>query len=85
MKIAYAKRETQPDRPTEIAWTASRNYIGRCLTYDGKERFIGKNHVQSVIKFGIDLVPAKPDEVPDAVRLHAEANMKKWIDENDYS
>lgn len=82
MKILYAKREVQPDSPDEIAWTASWSYAGRCLTYNGKERFIGRNHVQSVIKFGIDLIPAKADEVPSAVRLHAESNMSKLEDDD---
>ena len=75
MKILYAKRERTPDSLNEIAWTASRSYAGRCLTYNGRGEFIGTNHVQSVIKFGLDLTPATPDEVPDWLRQHAKKGL----------
>lgn len=81
MVIIYNKREFESSSLEEIAWTASYSNIERCLVYNGKEKFISRNHVQSVIKFGIDIVPAKPDEVPDAVRLHAESNMHRLDDE----
>ena len=83
MSIQYAKREYGPDSLEEISWVAAWSFTGIGLTYDGRNQFVGTKHVQSVIKFGIDLIPAKREEVPESVRAHAEANISLTNDNDE--
>jgi|Laugrefabdmm15sn_1035127.scaffolds.fasta_scaffold12728_2 hypothetical protein len=74
--MIYAIAEFDHVSETTIKYVAAESYSSHCLVYNGREKFVGVNHVQSVIKFGIDLSPVSAKEVPQAIRLHAEAN--KW-------
>ena len=74
--MIYAKAEFDYESDATIKYVAAFSYDDHCLVYNGREKFVGVNHVQSVIKFGIDLIPVQAKDVPQAIRLHAEAN--KW-------
>ena len=57
--------------PGAISFVAYHDTAGRCLVYGSNMDFKGVNHVQSIIKFGVALVPVDTAIVPDAIVRHA--------------